>query len=89
MVFGFGSDAFLFAVDEFEDFAGEEVLCFSFAGVGAVLDEDFGDFRDREEGEEFEVALDVGVGGAQEKLSKGVSVIRCTCAREGGLVRTP
>lgn len=40
-------------------------------GVGAVRGHEGSDFGDGDEGEEFEVALYVGVGGAEEELECG------------------
>lgn len=61
-------ERFVSAVHELEDLACEQVLGFPLAWVEIVCRHGGCDDVCREEGEEVEVALDVGVGGAQEEL---------------------
>lgn len=63
-----GTDGFFSPVDEFEHFAGEEVLCEAFPGVFGVGCYGSFDGAERHEGEEGKVAGDVGVRRAEEEL---------------------
>jgi hypothetical protein len=56
------------SVCELDDFSSEDVLGEAFGGVLAGLGDEERDGGQGQEGEEAEVAFDVGVGGAEEVL---------------------
>ena len=47
---------------------GETMLGDTFGGVESVYADENADFKERNEGEELEVALDICIGGAEEEL---------------------
>jgi hypothetical protein len=55
-------------VDQLDNLSSEDVLGKAFGFVLALFGHEEGDVAEGEEGEEFEVAFDVGVCGAEEVL---------------------
>jgi hypothetical protein len=63
-----GLFCFCCTVYQLDNLSSEDMLGEAFGFVLALLGHEEGDVAEGEEGEEFEVAFDVGVGGAEKVL---------------------